>query len=171
MAFSKIWALKESLNSFYIPKTISSSMLGIISKSPIISIESTVVYTEKTGDSINQLINININSKLISVPITSEIYDNIAKEINKEFIKIGVKVYDYCGHDLTIIDLDEGSCILAYIKCDSKEEAAIMEFPVKKIVIKELIDDIDYTIIDYWRKTRESNLNLNPSTLDYFGQL
>lgn len=171
MAFSKIWALKEPLNSFYVPKAISTSMLGVISKSPIITVESTVIYTENAGDSIKRLININVNSKFISIPITSEVYDAIAEGINKEFIKVGVKVYDYCGHDLTVIDLDEGSCILAYIKCDSKEEATIMEFPVKKIVIKELIDDIDYTIIDYWRKTRESNLNLNPSTLDYFGQL
>lgn len=89
--------------------------------------------------------------------ITEDFFKHMEEKIGKPFIHKHQFNIEYNGRDVAASIVDEGmptSFIYSEVEFESEEEMNNFVWPWPSILIKEVSDDPEYYMQNYWRRTR-----------------
>lgn len=101
-------------------------------------------------------------------PISKEFYDHMVEKIGLPFIQKITNWYKHDGYELvaSIVDKDLPSAfIYSEVEFDSVEEMEKFVWPWPEILIKEVSDDPDWYLQNYWKRSRNQMMNDGNATV------
>lgn len=97
----------------------------------------------------------NLSREEIETPVTEEFYYQALDFVNQEPIFKNCLVYYIDGHKVEIaVILNDEKFIYAEVEFESEEEANAYQFPWPDLVEKEVTNDPEYKMKNYWKRIR-----------------
>ena len=90
--------------------------------------------------------------------VSDKFYDKTLKAIEKEPIVIRRYTYVVGQHEISVSDMDKGAVMYAKVVFDCEEDADNYVFPWPELIIREVTNEQDNEIANYWYKTRCAEL-------------
>lgn len=99
-----------------------------------------------------------LSRKEIQCEVDEDFYEQVLDYVNLEPIKKHYLEYNIDGHEIGIaVILNDEKFIYAEVEFDSEQEALDYKFPWPELVIKEVTDDPQWKMKNYWSKIRLNN--------------
>lgn len=92
----------------------------------------------------------------IQTPVEEDFYNQALDFVNEEPIQKHTLIYHVDGHEIGIaVVLNVEPFTYAEVEFESEEEANGYQFPWPDIVIREVTDEPEWKMKNYWKRTRK----------------
>ena len=90
----------------------------------------------------------------IQEAVSEEFYNEVKRFVGKEPITKRCYNYNIGGCEICISDVDTGVFMYAEVEFETEEDADNYVFPWPELIIREVTNEKEYKMKNYWKRTR-----------------
>lgn len=156
MEIERKWLIKGFPNKSFVIDYSATINQAYLSIDPEVRIRSSTIGEGSSIDT-NYFLAIKSNGTLsrteVEIGLSEIQYNELRKFMIFDPIVKKYRVYDFAGYKIEMSIVDN-TWYYAEVEFESEQEAEEFEFPFPNLVIKEVTDDLNFKMKNYWKYTR-----------------